>query len=255
MKIELQEGYLLTSRPYLETSLLIDVFTKEYGRISLVAKGVKRGNSAKFALLQQFMPLLLSWQGRGALCTLIGVELGNHPNFLRAKKLISGMYINELLVKLLAVGDPHVELYNFYQQIINQLAAEGTTAILDQEALQALLRIFEKRLLIAIGYALPLCKDLVSGAMINSSSYYNFDLERGPILLAADDAANWQCSADPAGQLLPQNIFAGSSLLALEQEIFTNKQQLQDAKRLLRAALKLRLGDMPVYSRKLLYAG
>lgn len=210
MKIELEPGYLLSSRPYLESSLLLDVFTKEHGRVSLVAKGVKRSKEAKFALLQPFMPLLLSWQGRGSLHTLIGVELNQSPNFLQAKQLISGMYVNELLVKLLAIGDPHADLFYFYQNLIKDLAKYSTASHTDATSdiqLQNLLRIFEKRLLIAIGYALPLSRNVITGEEVTSNNLYTFDLECGPAQTTANAPKE-------------EHVFLGSSLLALEQETF-----------------------------------
>lgn len=236
-KVELQSAHLLYSRPYLESSLLIEIFTREHGRVAMVARGAKRGKFPKFAMLQPFIPLLISWYGNGPLYTMSHVETSATPVLLQARKLISGLYINELLVRLLAIGDPHVELFDCYQQTIQHLLLADTE--------QEVLRIFEKRLLIAIGYGLPLLKNIATAETVLANDYYAFDLERGPQRIANYTAAATDIKTR-------RNIFRGSSLLALYNEQFNCAEELIDAKRLLRLALTLRLGEQPLHTRKLL---
>lgn len=230
MKVELQTAYLLNAKPYLESSLLLEVFTKDYGRIAMVARGAKRAKFAQLGVLQAFNQLLLSWCGKGSLYTMTQVELAMAPSCLMAKKLIMGLYLNELLVRLLAIGDPHPEFFACYQQTLQALAVEKNE--------QIILRIFEKRLLMAIGYALPLLTNNITGEQVVASKYYFFDLEQGPQAIDSD--------------IPGANKFKGSSLLALAKEKFVTKEELLEAKCLLRAALALRLGEQPLYSRKLL---
>ena len=237
MKIELQSAYLLSSRPYLETSLLIETFTREYGRVAMVARGVKRAKVAKAGLLQPFNQLLLSWCGKGPLHTMMQVELEYEPIFLQAKKLVTGLYINELLVRLLAGGDPHPELFDFYFHTIRALVTD--------EHEQVVLRVFEKKLLIATGYALPLIQNIITGERVEQDYYYTFDLEQGPRRIG-------DIVVDANVQHNGVIIFKGSSLLALHNEEFLLKDELLDAKRLMRAALALRLGGQPLRTRELL---
>ena len=235
MKVELQPAYLLSSRAYLESSLIVDMFAKDYGRIAMVARGAKRGKFSKFALLQPFVPLLISWQGSGNLYTMTYLEATQAPIFLTGRKLISGMYLNELLVRLLAAADPHLELFEFYQTVLMKLA----TAVREQE----ILRYFEKRLLAAIGYALPLIEHVGTGEQVLADQDYCFDLEHGPQQLLPQ-----QCDA-----LAPQSLLLkGRSLLALHAENLADKTALHDAKKLLRAALTRHLGATPLNTRKLL---
>ncbi len=213
----------------------------------MVARGVKRGKVPKFALLQPFIPLLISWQGKGALYSMTQVELDKEPNFLRDRKLISGLYINELLVRLLASGDPHIDLFDFYQQAIQNLVVTDTE--------QVVLRLFEKRLLMTIGYELPLIKDVVMGSIVSSDYYYFFDLEQGPQKIEGNPSnlSNFGDVNVLSRMDKQTNIFKGSSLLALHNEELHTKEELQDAKKLLRMALALRLGSQPLHTRKLLY--
>jgi DNA repair protein RecO (recombination protein O) len=237
MRIELQAAYLLSSRPYLESSLLLETFTREYGRVAMIARGVKRAKISKAGILQPFNKLLLSWYGKGPLYTMTEVELEQEPVFLQAKNLVNGLYLNELLVKLLACNDPHAELFDFYFHTIQELVAG--------EHEQIILRLFEKKLLITIGYALPLIKNIHTGETVKQDCYYTFDLEQGPREISA-------IGIDVNLQHQGAIIFKGSSLLALHKEKFSSKEELLDAKRLMRAALALRLGGQPLCTRELL---
>ena len=228
--MELEEAYLLHTRPYRETSLLVDLFTKKHGRVSLVAKGVRQQKSHKSSILQPFVLLDISWYGKGPLYSLRYVEAKTNQHMLTAKKLISGLYLNELLIRLLPNNDSHIDLFDYYQQTLLELTG--------QQQLQVILRIFEKRLLKTIGYDLQLIKDIESGDLIDQNSYYIFNLEQGP----RKESINYKSDL----------LFKGESLLALHNEVFSSKDHLLDAKRLMRLALAFRLGDKPLQTRKLL---
>src|SRR5580693_2734969 len=105
MRILLQQAFILHHRPFRETSLLLDVFTEEHGKISLIAKGVRKHRSTLKALLQPFVPLLVSWQGKNELMNLVSVEAKGPPFQLRGDCLLSGLYVNELLVRVLQKQD------------------------------------------------------------------------------------------------------------------------------------------------------
>jgi DNA repair protein RecO (recombination protein O) len=116
MRVNLQPAYILHSRPYRDSSVILEVFTPEHGRISALARGARRksrGGSAA-ALLQLFTPLLLSFSGRGELKTLTAREAAGTAVSLRGDRLYSGLYVNELLVRLLHRYDPHPQLFVAY---------------------------------------------------------------------------------------------------------------------------------------------
>ena len=231
MRIILQPAFVLHRRPYRNTSLLLEIFSWEYGRIGLVARGVRTPRSRLKGVLQPFVPLLLSWSGSGELFTLTAAEEGGTPIPIPPFRVLSGLYVNELLLRLLQRHDPHPGLFEPYRRMLEALTA--TTAE------EAALRIFEKRLLAEIGYGLLLDTEASSGARIVPTQAYRYILDRGPLNGA------WTEGGIP---------IAGSSLLALHQEAFPDALALQEAKRLLRAALGVHLQGRPLKTRELLTA-
>jgi DNA repair protein RecO (recombination protein O) len=227
--IQLVRGYVLHHRPYRESSALLEVFTESHGRVGLVARGVRSPRSRQRGELQLFRPLRLSWKARGELGTLTGVEADGPGCQLQGKALYSAFYLNELLVRLLARQDPHPVLFRRYQECLVHIS--GASLI------EPTLRIFEKSLLQEIGYGLSLEYDAESGAPVEPETYYDYHHESGPVA---------------AGGSVGQGfIFKGSSLLALAREDLTSVDVLQDAKRLMRSALNLYLGNKPLKSREL----
>ncbi len=228
-RVELAPAYLLHQRPYRETSALLEVFTENYGRIGLIARGVRAARSKQRGELQLFRPLRLSWQARGELGTLTGLEADGVSTPLRGAALYSAFYLNELLMRLLVRHDPHPELFAAYRDSLQHLA--------DVEEIEPVLRLFEMRLLQEAGYALELDCDVASGEAVQADKLYDYHLESGPIMVAAAGEGGF--------------VFAGASLLAMARYDLAAPEVLQDAKRLLRAALKLHLGDKPLKSREL----
>ena len=229
-RVSLQPAYLLHRKPYRDTSLLLEAITPEYGRIGLVAKGARRPRSRLPGLLQPFLPLLLSWSGRGELFTLTDAE-GRGPLLMPPGRLsISGFYLNELLLRLLPRGDPHEELFLAYSETLGRLA-------LDEEAEWGL-RLFEKRLLEAMGYGLQLTHEAgEEGAAIRAGRHYCYHLEVGPV-----------ATTEQSGGV----VLSGRTLLALAAEQTAIGPEIRgEAKRLMRAALALYLGDRPLKSREL----
>ena len=231
-RVQLVPGYVLHQRPYRESSMLLEVFTGSHGRIGLVARGIRTPKSRQRGELQPFRPLRLSWQGRGELGTLTGVEAAGAGRSLQGAALYSAFYLNELLVRLLVRHDPHPRLYACYQASLEGLA--------HTQVLEPLLRLFEKNLLQEIGYGLLLDHDAGSGEPLRSEAYYDYHLESGPLLAAGRDG--------------PGFMFRGSSLLSLARDQLSDAEVLHDAKRLMRAALNLYLGDKPLRSRELFAA-
>lgn len=229
-RVQLVPGYLLHQRPYRESSALLEVFTHSHGRVGLVARGVRSAKSRQRGELQPFRALRFSWAARGDLGTLTGVEAEGNDAPLRGAALYSAFYMNELLMRLLARHDPHPELFRAYGDSLGMLAGNA-------DDVETVLRYFEMRLLIEVGYGLQLEYDVETGEALDAESYYDYHLESGPVQVAPGQRGGF--------------IFKGASLLAMAAADLSEPAVLQDAKRLMRSALKLYLGDKPLKSREL----
>ena len=225
MRIFLQPAYILHARPYRETSMLLDVFSEEHGRVALVAKGVRTARSKWRSMLQPFSPLFLSWQGKSELMGLHQAEPNGLPILLKGECLLSGFYLNELMMRLLQKQDPHPRLYTIYQDTLLELQGLHLQ--------EKTLRLFEKKLLAELGYDLPLPIGL--GA---ESSYYIFLPGQGFELTSSENSGG-------------SAVFSGKSLQAIAGDQFDDADVLRDAKRLMRMALAPLLGRQPLQSRKL----
>lgn len=229
------EAYVLHAYPYRDTSLLVDLFTAEYGRVAAVARGARRIRSGWSGLIQPFKGLLVEWFGKQDLVTLKKVEPIGTLCFLAGKALIYGFYLNELLVRLLPRRDPHPRLFKVYQDTLQKLSEQEICPL-------AYLRIFEKRLLEELGYGLKLNQTADTRAAILPEHIYLFKADNGFI------SADGQMKAE-----LPSHCFRGQSLLDLHAEYLTHSASLADAKRLMRLALQPLLGTKPLVSRELLF--
>ena len=215
-RVQHQKAYILHTRPYSESSLLIDAFSKEFGRVSLLAKGARRIKSKVRGMIRPFQPLLLSWSGKGELQTLTGAESDCLMRRLDQSSWLCGCYMNELLIKLMHKHDPHEKLFEDYDRSLESLE-KGEPA-------QIVLRIFEKRLLTEIGYGLVLTHDTKNNAPVLRHENYHYHPDSGPTLSNKNHTNSvW--------------LITGSTLLALEQETFTTARQMNQSKQLMRALL------------------
>lgn len=230
-KVTLQPAYVLHTRAYRDSSLLAEVFTPEYGRVGLIARGARSAKSRVRGLLQPFRSLLLSWSGRGELHTLTGVEEAGRAPRLPGDRLIAGLYLNELIMRMTQRSDPHTRLFAAY--------ADALMALEAPDRLEPTLRIFEKHLLDDLGYQLLLDREAGSGAPVQAGRRYRYLIERGPV--AEADGEHGGVSV------------GGASLLSLHTENFTDEVSLADAKRLMRAVLSWYLGARPLKSRELIF--
>ncbi|MFT3905735.1 MAG: DNA repair protein RecO [Steroidobacteraceae bacterium] len=176
-RVDLARGYLLHRRDFRDTSLILELFTREHGRLTAFARGA-RGPRGRFGALQPFQPLLLSWSGRGEAGQLRGAEAERVELALPPPALMSAFYVNELLMKLTARHDAHPEIYDAYEQVLAGLRAQG--------ALEYLLRSFELQLLAWLGYGLHLEAEADSGQPVRADAYYHFELQSGVRACAAD---------------------------------------------------------------------
>lgn len=230
-RLESQHAYILHTRPYRETSFLCELFTRDQGRLSVIAKGVRRPKSRGRGLLQPFIPLIVSCVGRGELLTLTDFDACGVAPVLTGQCVISAFYLNELLFRLTHREDPTPDLFLNYQNALIDLANAK-----NGEEIQIVLRLFEKALLKILGYELQLLKDVETGLLINPEGYYRYDPARGPVLIDAVKSTD---------------VFKGKSLLALAEGIL-DMTVLGELKRLMRLALSSHLGGKPLESRRLL---
>ncbi|WP_286807468.1 MULTISPECIES: DNA repair protein RecO [unclassified Marinimicrobium] len=235
MRIEFQPAYVLHTRPYRDTSLLLDLLTPDFGRIGAVAKGVRRGKSQRRPLLNPFIPILVSLGGRSSLKTLTAVEADGIGHRLAGLSLYSGFYVNELIVRLLGEQDPNPDLFDDYRWTMNALSTNPADA-----SPEPVLRQFEWRLLDGLGYGISFTEEADTGEPVRADALYRFDPEAGFIPTYS--------SRDP--QETPK-LFVGSDLLACAQADFSEPQTLMTAKRLSRLMLHPLLGSKPLKSRDL----
>ena len=171
-RVWLAPAYVLHQYAYRDSSRIVEVFTGEHGRLSLFARGASRSQSRRSrALLRPFQRLLLSWSGRHEAGNLAGAEIDGMITSLAPARLMSGFYLNELILKLTERQDPHPGIFEAYQACIDALSGEG--------AEEATLRCFEKRLLNDLGYGLDLLRTR-DGAPVQADRHYRFALETGP---------------------------------------------------------------------------
>ena len=231
-RAQLEPAYLLHQRPWRESSLIVDFFASEHGRLALIAKGARRPKSPLRGVLQPFCLLSISFSQRSELGTLTAAETDQRPAIAQGDSVLSAYYLNELILRLLERNDPHRDLFVHYSETIGQLSAGDNPA--------PILRIFEKRLLQALGYGLELRCDVRSGEPLDPAATYEYRLEEGPVATVKGSA----------GSLA----FSGRSLIALAEESLADRGCLQDARRLLTAALDLYLNDRPLNTRKVMRA-
>jgi DNA repair protein RecO (recombination protein O) len=224
-----QPAFVLHSYPFRETSLIIEAFARDHGRIGLVARGARRPKSSLRGVLLPFQPLLLSWSGRGELHTLVRAEwLGGYTP-LRGQALICGFYLNELLLRLLPRSDPHDGLFPVYERALAELAAGA--------AHEAALRKFELGLLRELGYAVVLDREVEGDAPVARELDYVYVVERGPVRVGAPGK----------GVEL-----SGQTLIDMQSGDFTSAVTQQQSKLLMRALINHYLGDQVLHTRQLL---
>ena len=222
----LAQAYMLHAQPYRDTSRILEVFTREQGRVSVFARGV-RGPKARLAsLLQPFQPLLISFSSRGEAAQLISAESGaaQYPVHLPPGALLSGFYLNELLLKLTTRHDPNAGLFDGYQEALLALTAG--------RAAEPALRIFELRLLQEVGYGLDLTQTVAGGPVL-AQGYYHFRPADGLFATTAEHSGALQ----------------GRSLLNLVAGTLKETRELADARRVLSAAVDHCLEGRPIATR------
>jgi DNA repair protein RecO (recombination protein O) len=223
-RVMLEPAYLLHQREWRDSSRIVELLARDHGRVALFAKGVRRAGNPHGPVLQPFAPLLVSWSGPGDGGTLTGAERAGPPLQVPAACLMSGFYLNELVIRLLAREDPHPDVYAAYALALAGLGEQGGEA--------RALRLFEKRLLDALGLGLDYAHLAGGGARVEADAYYHVGPERGVLGVAEQP--------DPA------SAYRGADLLSLAAEELADPGSLTAARRLLKEAL-----DGPLDGREL----
>lgn len=231
MKVQHQDAYVLHTRPYRESSLLLELFTRDYGRVSLVAKGVR---GRKKTPPRQFVLCLVSWVGRGPLFTLTDCELATTQP-LQGDALACGFYINELLLRMTEPLDVHDNLFATYATTIASLAESGEEKEKAEFSLSAMMRKFEYALLQECGYAPDFTSCADTGEPINPDDHYELVPDKGFIVTQPSDSST---SGAELTQIFLGNFQTGAVRVA--------------ARRIFQLALRPHLGDRPLASRELL---
>ncbi len=226
--MHLHECYILHRRDYRNSSLLLELFSKELGRLPAIAKGVKSARSKKQGELQCFHPLQLGLVGRGEIRSVTTIDADHRPYRLTGKALYCGLYLSELLMRMTARNDPHPELFEQYKQALAALAGN--------DKYDHILRYFEINMLDTLGYGLLLnCQ--ATGEPLLPDHRYHYQIEHGPIPIAT-------------GNIDGMTVH-GSTLLALSRGEPFAHAAAQEAKRLMRSVLAHYLGTKPLKSREL----
>ena len=229
-RVTLLPAYVLHQYDWRETSRMIEAFSRDHGRVGLIARGSRRASSPWRAVLRPFQPLLLSWMGSGELATLTGAEAADVSSTLSGRALMSGFYMNELLLRLLPRQDPHPELFAQYMNALDKL----------MQATEPALRMFEMNLLSALGYGLNLERDAITGQPLESDARYRYETEIGLVRIKDNVESGTG--------------IRGSSLLAIASGNYQKLEQLSDARYLLRNIINNLLGEKPLKTRKIMRA-
>ncbi|PWV63367.1 DNA repair protein RecO [Plasticicumulans acidivorans] len=228
MRVELEPAYVLHARPYRDSSLLLELFTLHHGRIGAVSRGARGPRSRLKGLLRPFQPLLISYLARGELASLNAAEAAGQASWLSGERAVAGLYLNELLLALLARDDPHPLLLGHYRAAVGALA-EATDP-------QPALRVFERELLEALGYAAALVTEADGVTPVQADRDYRYLPEAGPLPLQS-----------ASGGI----VVRGAILLALAAGEFPDAATLAGARRLSRALIDHWLGGRPLRAREL----
>ncbi|MBT8080801.1 MAG: DNA repair protein RecO [Gammaproteobacteria bacterium] len=227
-RVQQQPGYVLHHRPFRDSSRILDVLTRDHGKIAVVARGSRGSKSRLAGVLRPFLPLRVSWVAKSDLGTLTGAEATGRPADLRGDALLSAYYVNELILHFLHRHDAQPEVFALYADVI--------PALVSGDAAPAL-RNFELEFLGLLGYAVNLEHEASSHDGVEASRYYDYRVEQGPVPVSRSE-----------GPL----VFRGMTLHAIAARRFDDADVLSAAGRLLRAVMRHHLGGRELQSRKVL---
>ena len=229
MRWEDEKGFLLHARPYGETSLIVDLYTKFFGRVQCVAKGYRRPKKrAANRLLIPYVEYAFSWSGRSDLKTLTRAEILGSPEFLRKDSLYFGLYVNELIYRLFLEQDSSESFYEYYKEFVNSL--------FHRPLCEPLLRKFEIVLLSELGYGLVLDSEAESGNQLEPDGSYLYVPQFGLKKVNKKNTTSY---------------FKGRHVFAIANDDWSNPEVIKAARLILRSAIDFYLDGKPLHSRKL----
>ncbi|NOT86001.1 MAG: DNA repair protein RecO [Methylococcaceae bacterium] len=237
--VVLQPAFILQHRHYRETSLILDLLTRDHGIVGVLAKGVRKTKSKTAGILQPFKALSISYYGKADLKTLTQVELQPGLTDLTGLALYCGFYVNELISRFLHKHDPHPEVYADYLACLTQMAQIVATdhsphlSLTPLLQLEAVLRIFELNLMQHIGLALLTQHDAHTEAAIKPAARYHFQAELGVIEHY-------------------EGTVSGKTIQAINDKLFTDAQTLCEVKKIMRSVINFHLQGRPLKSRDIL---
>ena len=223
-----QAVYVLHTYPFKETSLVVELFSLQFGRIAAVAKGARRPHSAMRGMLQSFQMLSGAWSGKNELKTLHSLDWNAGLTLIKGEALMCGFYMNELLLRLLPREDAHESLFEYYANALQTLSNGADLA--------TTLRRFELKLLQEMGYAVPLLQD-ENDVAIDTHKTYRYEAEFGACEL----------KATKNGVQL-----TGKTMLDMARDDYADSATQNQSKQLMRYLLAHYLGDKPLHTRQLL---
>ncbi len=228
-RVLLQPAFVLHARPFKDTSLLVDFLTRDYGRLSAIVRGARSQQSRYRGHLRSFVPILISWSGKSELVSLNQLEPNGSPILLEGNSLLAGMYLNELIVRLLHQHDAHPDIFDDYYK--------GISALHQNEEIEPTLRRFEKNLLVALGFGFSWAHAADTSNPIATSQWYAFEPDLG--------------FCENLQKFNQRTVFSGAHLLAIAQNNYDNHDVLRTAKQIMRIAMQVRLGNKVIKSREL----
>jgi DNA repair protein RecO (recombination protein O) len=227
-RVQQQPGYILHRRPFRDTSQILDIVTRDHGKIAVVARGSRGSKSRLAGILRPFLPLRVSWVAKSDLGTLTGAEAAGPPAGMIGDAMFSAYYVNELLLHFLHRYDPQSEIYALYEEVIKALLITDNVA--------AALRSFELEFLSLLGYAVNLDHEFGSRDPLLDDQDYEYRMEQGPVSIGRSGAL----------------VFKGAVYKDIAEQRFDKPDVLRAATRLLREIIAFHLGGKELKSRKVL---
>lgn len=224
-RVENTPAFLIHRRMYQGSSLLLDFFTKDFGRLRLVARGARKSKTS----LQMFQCLSISFKGKGELKNLSQWEIADKPRRILGDDLILAMYVNELILRLLPENDEYSEIFHAYWNFLSNLKS------LNSNEKEYALRDFENQMLEDLGYGIDFSSDM-NDEPINEDLNYEFIEHQG--FSTSDNG------------LIPGKILVN---LLRRENIVTDTNELSILKKMNRKRLKSLLGDKPLKSKELFF--
>ncbi len=229
-RVQQQAAFILHHRPFRDSSQILDLISRDHGKLAVVARGSRGARSRLKGVLRPFMPLSMSWIIKSDLGTLTGAEVRGAPLRLTGEALLAGYYVNELVLHFLHRHDPQPDVFDAYADTIQELATSGA-------AIAAILRQFEMALLRHSGYALNLDYEAGTSRDLGRRQNYDYRVEQGAVPVSRDE-----------GPL----VFTGETLAAIAAQQFDDSAILRAANRLMREVIAYHLGGKELKSRKVL---